>query len=321
MTITAFTALHIACGAGGITLGFERAGIRTAYAFDIQPVAVETHRANFPDAPCQVRDIRETHASNLPFADVWTCGIPCEPYSVAGKKLQEDDSRDIAFDVSRLIVEARIVGNQPRYVFLENVPPFAKSNGAEAIRQALANYAMLEAIFLSADYGVAQKRHRWHIIASAQSPAPSPQPTHSEFPTLFGQQPWVTFGSIRDGTGAEGITGKALRYIFNRIHNNAITYGNSFKPFVVTDDTLLPTIVASLWKGQWRSHIVIVDDNDGRFRTLSLLEGRRAQGFPDSFVLAGNAKEKWEQVGRAVAVPFAEAGARAILEHAQAEKL
>jgi DNA (cytosine-5)-methyltransferase 1 len=305
-------AIHIACGAGGITLGFERVGISTALAFDIQPVVVETHRANFLNAPCQVQDIRETHAGDLPAADVWTCGIPCEPYSIAGKRLCESDSRDIAFEVARLIKEALAIGQPPRYVFLENVPLFASSNGAQAIRQALSGYAILEAIFLYADYGVPQKRRRWHIIASLAGSAPIPNPTHSEYPSLFGQQPWVTFETIRDSTGAEYISGKALRYIFNRIHNNAIIYGNSFKPFVVTDDYLLPTIVASLWKGQWRSHIVMVEDYGGRFRTLSLIEGRRAQGFPDDFILCGSSREQWEQVGRAVAVPFAQAVALSI---------
>jgi len=303
----AMKAVHLACGAGGITLGFERAGIETEYAFDVWPVAVESHRANFPNRPCEVCDIREVQASDLPHADCWTCGIPCEPYSIAGSRKGENDQRDIAFEVARLIREGK-----PQYIFLENVPPFQASAGAAAIREALAGYAVLEAVFLHADYGVPQLRRRWHIVASSTPPAPVPEPTHSECPSLFGLRPWIRFGAIRDGTGVEPISARALRYVFNHSIKNAAKYGDGFAPIIITDDDVLSTILSSQYKGQWRTNVSIVYE-DGCLRPLSLLEARRGQGFPDDFVFCGGRINQWQQVGGAVAPPFAEAVAKAII--------
>lgn len=312
----ALTAIHLACGGGGVTLGFVQAGVRTALAFDVDPVCIETHRANFPGDPVEVHDIRDVRASGLPAADVWTCGIPCEPYSVAGRKLAERDPRDISREVMRLIREAGDACQLPHYIFLENVPPFATSAGATAIREALTDYAIFEAILCHADYGIPQKRKRWHVVASLSSPAPIVEPTHCEFgPDLFGRQPWVRFETIRDGMGVKPVSARMLRGIFRRLINNAVRYGNAFQPAIVTKDDLLPTIMSSDYKGAGRSQGLLIYEDDGRLRPVSFVEARRGQGFPDDYTFAGTVEQRWGQVGRAVAPPVARAVANAIVAH------
>jgi DNA (cytosine-5)-methyltransferase 1 len=306
------TAIHMACGGGGITLGFVHAGVQTALAFDVDPICIETHRRNYPGDPAEVCDICEMQAGDLPVADVWTCGIPCESYSMAGRRLAERDPRDFSPEVARLLREACAAGVAPDYVFLENVPPYAGSVNAQVIRESLAGYAVLEAIFCYADYGVAQKRRRWHLIAARVPPVPIPEPTHSEQPTLFGQQPWLRFGAIRDGYGIGPMSATALRGIFRRLANNAARYGNAYQPTIVTDDDLLPTVMTNWNRGVSRSQVVLIYE-EGRLRRVSLLEGRRAQGFPDSYLFAGTQEQQWGQIGRAVAPPFAAAAARAIV--------
>ena len=313
---TATTAIHLACGGGGTTLGFEQAGIHTALAFDVDPVVIETHQVNFPGVPVEVLDIRAVQAADLPAADVWTCGIPCAPYSIAGRRLAEADPRDISFEVARLLREAREGGAAPRYIFLENVPLFGKSAGAAAIRGALDGYAIFEAVLFHANFGVSQARRRWHIVAGVTPPPPVPEPTHAEHPTLFGQQPWVRFGAIRDGAGVGPVSARALRGLFRRAIHNAAKYGNAFRPAIVTDEDLLPTVLASWSKGFGRSQVVLVYEG-GRLRRVSLLEARRAQGFADDYVFAGTVAQRWGQIGRAVAPPVARAVAEAILEREQ----
>lgn len=306
-------AVHLCCGAGGITLGFERAGIRTVYAFDIQPVMVETHKANFPARLCEIRDIREMHGGDLPIAEVWTCGIPCEPFSRAGRKLGSADARDISLDVARLISEARDAGQPPHYVFLENVPEFASSPGAMAIWESLAGYVVFEAVMLHANYGVPQMRHRWHVVASLSAPKVIPEPTHCENgPDFFGLKRWVRFGDICDGRGVKPISARALRGIFRRLISNAVKYHNAYAPVIVEESTLLPTILSSEYKGAGRSQSVMIYD-DGRLRPISFVEARRGQGFPDDYVFLGTVAERWIEVGQAVGPPVAEAVARAIL--------
>jgi DNA (cytosine-5)-methyltransferase 1 len=314
-------AVHLCCGAGGTTLGFEQAGVHTVYAFDIDFIAVETHRANFPAAPAEVRDIRQLRAGGLPPADVWACGIPCEPFSRAGRKLGSADERDISPALARLIAEVEGAGNAPAFVFLENVEEYRDSPGADVVRRVLqaSGYACQEAIFCHADYGVAQKRFRWHLIAARTLPVPWPEPTHCENgPDLFERQPWVRFAAIRDGSGIRPVSAQELRGIFRRITVNAARYGNAFQPAVITGDDLLPTIQSSGYKGAGRSQVVLIYE-EGRLRAMSFTEARRGQGFPDSFIFRGNEKQRWRQAGQAVPPPFAAAVARAMLEARQGE--
>lgn len=316
-------AIHLCCGAGGTTLGFERAGIKTAWAFDFAPTPVETHRVNFPEASCEVVDIRELTAWDIPAADVWTCGIPCEAYSIAGHRREEEDDRDISVELVRLIREAGEHGNAPQFVFLENVPPFAQSAAAGWIRDVLQSrgYQVADHIYHHADWGIPQKRRRWHLIANRNGPAPEIIPTHSEHPTLFGTSSWLTFGDIREETPEKPqyMSANALRGIIRRQRSkleHALENGHSpYSTMVVCDDTdLLPTILASWGNGGVSRNQVCLIFDDYQFRMPTLLEVARAQGFPDDFVFCGTKKERWQQIGRAVPPPFAEAAARAMIE-------
>jgi len=317
-------AIHLCCGGGGTTLGFERAGIETAYAFDYWPPAVETHRLNWPDVRCEQRDIRALHAADLPQADVWTCGIPCEPFSVAGYRLEERDERDISAELARLLNEASAAGRGPAYVFLENVPQYRHSAGAEMIREALAGYGVFEAVLRHADWGVPQKRQRWHIIASRAGRVITPEATHSEQPDLFGRPGWVRFGEIgeRDVAEPHYMSARALRGVIRRQRSKVLSGlardASVFGVLYIVDDAdLMPTVMATAHKGISRNQAVVVFD-DYRFRQPTELELRRAQGLPDDFVLAGNKRERYEQIARAVAPPVAEAVGRAMIADAAA---
>jgi site-specific DNA-cytosine methylase len=82
--------------------------------------------------------------------------------------------------------------------------------------------------------------------------------------------------------------------------------------YVVEDHDLMPTVMASAHKGISRNQAVVVFD-DYRFRCPTEREYARAQGFPDGFAFCGNARQRSEQIGRAVPPPFAAAVARAIV--------
>jgi DNA (cytosine-5)-methyltransferase 1 len=312
----AMRAIHLCCGGGGTTLGFEQASLETAFAFDVDPVAIETHKANFPSVPAKVCNIRGITARELPYSDVWTCGIPCEPFSNAGRRLGSADVRDISAEVARLIKEADR-GKRPQFIFLENVPPYRGSTSAEVIRRALQDtgYIFNEAIFCHADYGVPQRRLRWHLIAKRHEwSIPWPEPTHCKGgPDLFGLRSWIHFGAIRDGTGVEPVSAKAIRFMLRHVARNAAKYGNAYMPAIIDDDSMLPTVMSGDWRGAGRAQVRLVYEA-GVLRPLSFLEAKRGQGFPDSFVFMGNRKQQWQLVGQAVPPPFAAAVARAILE-------
>lgn len=319
-------AIHLCCGTGGTTHGFEAAGIETAYAFDSNPIVVETHQANFPDSPCQVKDIRTTHATELPVANVWTCGIPCAPYSMAGARLQDKDPRDISPELRRLITEAIY---PPQYIFLENVPPYINSSARNHLLETLSqcSYHYHDAIYTHADFGVPQTRKRWHLIASLRGPVPNPEPTHSSAPTFFMLKPWVTFGQIREHnpqriqclspTALRGLLRRQRRKTNVAIERNTGAY-NVIQ--VVTDDTIMPTVTAAGYKGLARNQTIAIgcesSVNGSRiyyFRAPTQAEIMRAQTFPPDFQFPCNKRQRYEMIGRAVPPLFAKAVALAIL--------
>jgi len=219
-------AIHLCCGAGGTTWGFEQAGIESVFAFDLDETSVAAHRANFLHVLVVRADFRALPAADLPPAEVWTCGLPCEPFSRSGLRLGADDPRDLSVPLARLIGKTT---NLPRYIFLENLPPYAQTTSAALVRTALEarGYRWHEAVYNHADYGVPQRRRRWHLIAGREGVSPLPQPTHAERANLFGRQAWIRFGAIRDGTGATPLSARALRGTFRRVINNAAKYGNA----------------------------------------------------------------------------------------------
>lgn len=322
------TAIHLCCGAGGTTLGFEAAGISTAFAFDLSPIVVETHTTNFPHATCRIRDINQVHPTELPQADIWTCGIPCAPYSTMGNRLQAADPRDISAALRTMLRAAYDTNCLPNYLFFENVPPYMKSPAADLLHQLLHDIGMLyhDAIFAHANYGVPQTRRRWHLIACHRSPVPNPEPTHSHHPNMFAHKPWVTFQHIRQSehTNIAQLTPKALRGILRRQRRKvtrAIELGTT--PYnvlqIITDNDLLPTVTASWYKSLSRNQTTAVacqQNGYWYYRAPTELEIRRAQSFPDDFRFMGTKRQRCEQIVRAVPPTFAKAAARAILAHA-----
>lgn len=73
------------CGCCGMGIAFKNAGYEIAGAWDFDKYAVESYRANVGDH-VQKADIKELHQADIPQADVWAFGFPCQDLSVAGKQ-------------------------------------------------------------------------------------------------------------------------------------------------------------------------------------------------------------------------------------------
>ena len=82
------TMLDLFAGAGGMTLGFKDAGIRSIGAIEIDRFAVETFRHNFPGVPTYKRDIHGFKTGEIKKlfggVDIIAGGPPCQGFSVAG---------------------------------------------------------------------------------------------------------------------------------------------------------------------------------------------------------------------------------------------
>lgn len=118
--LMSFFALELCAGGGGQALGLEMAGFHHAAAVEYEPQYCTTLRTNRPHWNVVQQDVRNLRSNDFNGIDLLAAGVPCPPFSIAGKQLGSDDERDM-FPAALAMVE----GVRPRGVLFENVPGFA----------------------------------------------------------------------------------------------------------------------------------------------------------------------------------------------------
>jgi len=101
------SALEICAGGGGQALGLERAGLGCAAVVEIDSACCETLRVNRPAWRVIKCDIREISGRDFRGIDLLAGGVPCPPFSIAGKQLGRRDERDLFPEALRIIEESK----------------------------------------------------------------------------------------------------------------------------------------------------------------------------------------------------------------------
>lgn len=161
--------LEICAGAGGQSLGLEAAGFGHELAVEIEPEPCETLRMNRPLWNIHQGDVREIDGRPYRGIDLLAGGVPCPPFSIAGKQLGEDDERDLFPEALRLVAEAK-----PTAVMLENVRGLSTARFAPYRLSILERLRALgyEAdwqVVQAASFGVPQLRPRFILVAMKQN--------------------------------------------------------------------------------------------------------------------------------------------------------
>jgi DNA (cytosine-5)-methyltransferase 1 len=175
-------AVDLFCGAGGLSLGLERAGYTVVLSVDHDPAAVQTHLSNFPGScldldladPDRVHDL--IGLLNGLEVDLIAGGPPCQPFSRAGLSKIRDlvenggrdpvDSRRELWRVFLTVVEAV----RPRAALMENVPDMALGDDMRTVRYMAdrletAGYETDMQILEAWRFGVPQHRQRLFFVA------------------------------------------------------------------------------------------------------------------------------------------------------------
>lgn len=157
--------MEICAGAGGQSFGLEAAGFHHELAVEIDKDAAATLRLNRPNWDVHEGDVREIDGKAYRGIDLLAGGVPCPPFSVAGKQLGQDDERDLFPEAIRLVREAK-----PAAVMLENVKGLASARFnayRESIRSELEalGYKTDWQLLYSSEYGVPQLRPRFILVA------------------------------------------------------------------------------------------------------------------------------------------------------------
>ena len=183
----AMTSLEICTGAGGQALGLEQAGFEHLAVVEIEHAACETLRLNRPRWNVIEDDV--CNFSGKPFKDVdlLAGGVPCPPFSRAGKQLGAGDDRDLFPEAIRLIDECR-----PRAVMLENVRGLMDAVFADYRKKVERQLKKLGyetgwRLLNASDYGVSQLRPRVIFIGIRKGCGDSfdwPEPLRQQPPSV-----------------------------------------------------------------------------------------------------------------------------------------
>jgi DNA (cytosine-5)-methyltransferase 1 len=117
-----FFSLELCAGGGGQALGLEGAGFHHVGVVEYEPQYCTTLRLNRPHWNVLQQDIRDFQPSAFGDVDLIAGGVPCPPFSIAGKQLGGDDERDMFPTALNIISKI-----SPRAVMLENVQGLASA--------------------------------------------------------------------------------------------------------------------------------------------------------------------------------------------------
>jgi DNA-cytosine methyltransferase len=181
-------AYDLCAGAGGLSLGLQRAGF-DVLGIELDDDAIETHRRHV--GPCDKADLRTYHPDEQ--RDLTAGGVPCQPFSAAGLGLGLDDPRYLVPDFLRIAREA-----SSRAVMLENVRGLVlRPRDLRAVLDLFeAEYLTTWTVLDAADYGVPQHRDRLFVVGF-KDPATRarfrwPLPSHAPPGDLLGRPPYRT---------------------------------------------------------------------------------------------------------------------------------
>jgi len=171
-----FTVVDLFCGAGGLSLGFARAGFEVALGIDSMEAAAETHAANLGH-PVRAEEI--STATALPEADVIVGGPPCQGFSSAGMRRSGDARNSLVSVFAKIVAAAR-----PRAFVFENVEGFLTADNGARVLDLLdplveAGYCIHLRKINAANFGVPQLRKRVLAIGGLGWEPPFPLPTHT----------------------------------------------------------------------------------------------------------------------------------------------
>lgn len=160
------TSIEICAGAGGQAIGLEQAGFEHIALVEIEEIACNTLKLNRPNWNVLNQDIKTFSAKKYKgCVDLLAGGVPCPPFSIAGKQLGNQDERDLFPEALRLVDECR-----PKAVMLENVRGLLD---AKFFSYRIDIISRLEGmgykcdwqLINSSDFGVSQLRPRAILIA------------------------------------------------------------------------------------------------------------------------------------------------------------
>lgn len=293
------TSIEICAGAGGQALGLEMAGFKHLALVEIEKSYCDTLTLNRPDWNVVNLDVKHFSGYDFKGIDLLAGGVPCPPFSKAGKQLGSQDDRDLFPEAIRLAKEI-----MPKAVLLENVRGILDTvfdDYRADIKKKLEElgYVVEWKLLNASDFGVPQLRPRVVFVAIRKDLASSFSfPTNFTAPKTIGE----TLFDLMAENGWKGA--EQWRLAANDIAPTIV--GGSKKH---GGPDLGPTRAKRAWATlNVDGNLIGKEAPKPDFEGMPNLTNRmvaRIQGFPDEWQFSGAKTNVYRQIGNAFPPPVA----------------
>lgn len=299
-----FTAVSLFCGAGGLDMGFDRAGFKTLWANDFDKDACKTHRA-WSGATVVCGDVSGVELDTVPDCDIMLGGFPCQGFSLSGPR-KIDDKRNKLYHQYVRFLKAK----KPLMFIGENVKGLLTMGDGQVFEAIIEDfskcgYDVFSQLVNAKNFGVPQDRERV-IIAGFRKDLnvkefsiPVPEGNIRTLKDAIGDFPEPDPEDVCEAPYSS-------RYMSrNRKRNwDQVSY-------------TIPAMAkqVALWPGS--PDMIKLDRDKWKFgegvtRRLSYKEAAAIQTFPDKMNFYGDLTSKYKQIGNAVPVKLAECVANVV---------
>ena len=284
-------------GAGGLDLGFIKAGHEVIWANDNFSDAVKTYRRNIGDhIICE--DISKIPSDEIPEHDILIGGFPCQGFSVANTTRGDGDERNALYlELLRILVD-----KQPKFFLAENVKGILSFMQGKVFEMIItdfekAGYKVKHKVLNAANFGVPQRRERVIILGvrnDVDFNLEHPEPTHGDVSNLFSdKKSWVSIGDALKNIPEPEEEHKLINHTYSKFKLKFNGYlGNR----AIDPNKPAPTVTA---RGDEKGGVVVLH-HPNNHRRMSVRELAMTQSFPIDFIFEGNNSSAYRQIGNAV---------------------
>lgn len=292
-------AVDLFCGCGGLSLGFLKAGIEIVGAFDNWDDALEVYRRNFshPVYKVDLGDVNEAVEMIAPLKpDMIIGGPPCQDFSSAGKRNEDNGRGDLTVSYANIISKSR-----PQWFVMENVARILKTQKFVEAKEVLkrAGYGLTYTVLDASKCGVPQKRKRFVMIGK------------------LGEKDDFIMDDLVANISDEEMSvadyfGDSLEIKYYYRHPRSYVRRGIFSV-----DEPSPTIrgVNRPMPGGYELHAGDPTDSLEGVRPLTTKERSMIQTFPPEFIFEGTKTNQEQMIGNAVPVNLGKFIATAILKN------
>lgn len=308
-------------GAGGLDIGFHKAGFKTLWANDFDKVIVPSYKNHFPDVLFDDRSITQIPNCDVPKTEGIIGGPPCQSWSEAGAKRGVKDPRgQLFFEYIRILEHV-----QPKFFVAENVSGILHSRNKKAFHHIVtmfenAGYDVSWKQLNASDYDVPQDRKRVFVVGFRKDlninfQFPEPKKNKKTLKDAIYDLKNIPLGESSDIANHE-ISDTGYSSMFMSRNRVRAWEEQSYTVVAMDRQTPLHPQAPKMLATEDKDKKIFVPGEEEKYRRFSVRECARIQTFPDDYeFLYSHPRNGYKMVGNAVPVNLAFALAKQIKKH------